>query len=110
MGTAWITYWEDATRFWKQLMAFVRGQGGDFNRLKSAFLQQQIVETYGRNLQNLRTALTTCAATSSPQHATFFHTVATMLSGRKMEWVEIEALLNAPTSPVVSRPAEVPVK
>merc|ERR1711862_408525 len=79
--------------------AFVRGQAGDFNKLKNAFLQQQIVETYGRNLQNLRTALGNCAA-GCPQHAAFLSTLSEMLSGRRMEWRDLQTLLNGNTPPV----------
>jgi len=108
---AWETYWQDSTRFWKQLMAFVRGQsGGDFNKLKSAFLQQQIAETYGRNIQCLRTALTACASSSAVEHSTFFATLAAMLAGRRLEWSSIAALLEStPSQAALAQPVPAPV-
>merc|ERR1719401_756753 len=59
---AWLSYWEDALRFWKQLYACFKSRGGDWNALKCAFTQQQVVAATERNLKALRAALAASAA------------------------------------------------
>lgn len=96
---AWNQYWIDAMRFWKQLYSCFKGQG-DWNALKSAFLQQQVAETTKRNLDKLRASLMSCAASSEEQSA-FFTTLAGALAGKPVDWSEMEQLLDPKaTAPV----------
>mmetsp|Transcript_49124 Transcript_49124/g.158676 ORF Transcript_49124/g.158676 Transcript_49124/m.158676 type:complete len:752 (+) Transcript_49124:97-2352(+) len=119
---AWTAYWDDAMRFWKQLYACFK-QKGEWNALKSAFLQQQVAETTGRNLAGLRSALSACAtvaaartppiastgasvtaAADSQQLAGFFRTLGRMLDGDVVDWAELRRLLAAPVVPPSSAP------
>lgn len=95
LETAWSAYWEDAMRFWKQLYACFKN-GGEWNALKSAFLQQQVAETTGRNLENLRAAVTACAAVEREASASaLFRTLSRMLDGESVEWADLSALLRS---------------
>jgi len=94
---AWLKYWEDALRFWKQLYACFKSRGGDWNALKCAFTQQQVVEATGRNLKALRNALSACATASEEEASisALFRTLSRMLDGEVVEWSELARLLNS---------------
>lgn len=94
---AWSKYWEDALRFWKQLYACFKSRAGDWNALKCAFTQQQVVDTTERNLKALRAALSACANAEGEAASTsaLFRTLSRMLGGEVVEWSELTRVLNS---------------
>jgi len=89
---AFSAYWQDATKFHKELYAVFQGHGTWAN-LKKSFLQQQIVERTRQNLDRLKAALLESSKWEAPVGAAFFQCVRQMISGKKLNWSELQRIL-----------------
>lgn len=77
--------------FWQQLYKVFR-TNGDWGALKKAFMQVQVAETTGRNLQRLITCLETAAKAHEKQKR-LFKCLARMLDVEACEWKTVRQFL-----------------
>merc|ERR1712048_336521 len=98
---AFATYWDDATKFHRELYAVFRGQG-TWAALKKSFMQQKLVERTKRNLSKLKHALDEAANSvhSTSEESIFCRALKRMLSGCHVEWAHLHSMLRVKeTSP-----------
>eukprot|EP00929_Paragymnodinium_shiwhaense_P001732 TRINITY_DN101969_c0_g1_i1.p1 TRINITY_DN101969_c0_g1~~TRINITY_DN101969_c0_g1_i1.p1 ORF type:complete len:1007 (+),score=220.04 TRINITY_DN101969_c0_g1_i1:74-3094(+) len=109
--SAWKAYWEDAVKIHKELYAVFKGNGTWAN-LKKNFLQQQIAEKTGRNLERLQRALEVYSHAPDAEEVAVARALSSLLSGGHegpVDWGRMEQSLVHQTA-FLGRPMGEPSK
>merc|ERR1712151_1060569 len=99
MGAAFATYFNVATKFHVQIAEVCQGRV-TWDQLKNNFRMQQVPAQTKQNLDMLIAALEQAARSecSTSEEERFFRTLKRMLSGRQVEWVELQNMLQERTA------------
>ena len=93
LGPAWKRYWDDSTKYWKQVYALF-SKGGDWNRLKQDFKKIGVPKTTGANVKKLLDLFKQFAKEASlARHRSLFTALAAMLEVDVITWKDVGAKL-----------------